>query len=42
VIEPMPRAEAAAREVLSLPVHPQLRERDLDRIIRAVREELDA
>lgn len=38
LVEPMPRAEAAAREVLSLPVHPGLRDGDLDRIIQTVRE----
>ncbi len=32
-----PRAAAAARQVLSLPVHPALTEPDLDRIIGAVR-----
>lgn len=36
-VEPMPRAEAAAREVLSLPVHPGLSDEDLDRIVDAVR-----
>ena len=36
LIELMPEAEAAAREVLSLPVHPRLSERDLDRIIESV------
>jgi perosamine synthetase len=36
-IEPMPRAEAAAREVLSLPVHPGLTDEDLNRIVDAVR-----
>jgi len=38
IVEPMPRAEAAAREVLSLPVHPALTEGDLDRIVAAVRD----
>ena len=38
VVEPMPRAEAAAREVLSLPVHPGLRDGDLDRIVHSIRE----
>jgi len=37
VIEPMPRAERAAAEVLSLPVHPFLSDGDLDRIGDAVR-----
>ncbi len=32
-----PEAERAAREVLSLPVHPALREDEIDRIIQAVR-----
>lgn len=36
-IEPMPGAEAAAREVLSLPVHPGLTDDDLDRIVDTVR-----
>jgi perosamine synthetase len=35
-----PTAERLAREVLSLPVHPALTEMDLQRIVRAVREEL--
>mgnify|MGYP000985373140 CR=1 FL=1 len=34
---PLPEAERAAREVLSLPVHPHLGESDLDRIIDGVR-----
>jgi perosamine synthetase len=38
---PVPRAERAAREVLSLPVHPQLSESDLDRIVDVVRSALD-
>jgi dTDP-4-amino-4,6-dideoxygalactose transaminase len=33
-------AEAAAREVLSLPVHPGLSADDVDRVIEAVRSEL--
>lgn len=33
-----PRAERIAREVLSLPIHPKLREEDLVRIVEAVRE----
>jgi dTDP-4-amino-4,6-dideoxygalactose transaminase len=33
----MPASEAAAAEVLSLPVHPSLSESDLDRVIEAVR-----
>ena len=32
IIEPMPEAERAAAEVLSLPVHPFLSDGDLDRI----------
>jgi dTDP-4-amino-4,6-dideoxygalactose transaminase len=36
-IEAMPKAEAAGREVLSLPVHPGLSDEDLDRIVDAVR-----
>ena len=36
-IETMPEAEAAAGEVLSLPVHPGLSDRDLHRIVDAVR-----
>jgi perosamine synthetase len=35
-VEPMPEAERAAAEVLSLPVHPLLSERDIDRIIETV------
>jgi perosamine synthetase len=35
-VEPMPEAEKAAAEVLSLPVHPLLSEQDLDRIIGSV------
>jgi perosamine synthetase len=38
VDEPMPVAEQAAREVLSLPVHPSLSDTDLDRIVDAVHE----
>jgi dTDP-4-amino-4,6-dideoxygalactose transaminase len=38
VLDPTPRADAAGAEVLSLPVHPQLSEGDLDTIITAVRE----
>jgi len=37
VVEPMPAAERAAREVLSLPVHPYLGEGDLERIVETVR-----
>ena len=37
VVEPVPEAEAAAREVLSLPVHPWLSDGDIDRIVAAVR-----
>jgi dTDP-4-amino-4,6-dideoxygalactose transaminase len=32
----LPRAEAASREVLSLPIHPTLSQSDLDRIVEAV------
>ncbi len=39
-VTPMPIAERAAREVLSLPVHPWLSDADLDTIVRAVREAL--
>ena len=35
-----PAAERAGREVLSLPVHPRLTERDLDEIVAAVRKVL--
>jgi dTDP-4-amino-4,6-dideoxygalactose transaminase len=38
----MPRAEAAATEVLSLPVHPFLTEADLETIVGSVRELLGA
>jgi dTDP-4-amino-4,6-dideoxygalactose transaminase len=38
---PTPEATLAAREVLSLPVHPLLRDGDLDRIAGAVREIAD-
>ena len=37
-VEPMPEAEKAAREVLSLPVHPSLSEHDIDRITDAIRQ----
>ncbi|HMR95619.1 MAG TPA: DegT/DnrJ/EryC1/StrS family aminotransferase [Microthrixaceae bacterium] len=37
IIEPMPEAERAASEVLSLPVHPFLSDDDLDRISEVVR-----
>jgi dTDP-4-amino-4,6-dideoxygalactose transaminase/acetyltransferase-like isoleucine patch superfamily enzyme len=36
-----PRAERAAREVLSLPVHPHLTSGNIDRIVSCVREALD-
>lgn len=36
--DPMPNAERACREVLSLPVHPYLSEDDLERIVAAVRD----
>jgi dTDP-4-amino-4,6-dideoxygalactose transaminase len=32
----LPETERAAREVLSLPVHPSLREADLERIVNGV------
>jgi perosamine synthetase len=35
-VEPMPGAERAAAEVLSLPVHPLLSEQDIDRIVETV------
>jgi perosamine synthetase len=35
--KPLPETERAAREVLSLPVHPNLRAGDLDRIVSVVR-----
>jgi perosamine synthetase len=37
VVEPMPVAEQAAREVLSLPVHPWLSDEQLHRIVSSVR-----
>jgi dTDP-4-amino-4,6-dideoxygalactose transaminase len=40
VVEPMPVAEQAAHEVLSLPVHPSLSDEELDRIVASVREVL--
>jgi perosamine synthetase len=40
IVESMPEAEAAAREVLSLPVHPHLGAAELDRVVAAVREVL--
>jgi dTDP-4-amino-4,6-dideoxygalactose transaminase len=36
VTEPVPEAERAANEVLSLPVHPHLSPHDIDRIAEAV------
>jgi perosamine synthetase len=36
--EPMPEAERAAAEVLSLPVHPLLSEQDIDQVIETVRQ----
>ena len=38
--ERMPEAERAAKEVLSLPVHPALTEQETDRVVAAVRETL--
>ena len=38
--EYFPQAERAAREVISLPVHPYLTKRDLDDIIKAIKEPL--
>jgi dTDP-4-amino-4,6-dideoxygalactose transaminase len=38
VVDPCPNAERAAREVLSLPVHPKLSDADLDTIVSTVRE----
>jgi dTDP-4-amino-4,6-dideoxygalactose transaminase len=37
----VPRAQEAARQVVSLPVHPGLRPQDLERIVTAVRAALD-
>jgi dTDP-4-amino-4,6-dideoxygalactose transaminase len=42
VIEPMPRAEAVARQCLSLPVHPFLSDDQVDQVVDAVREVLGA
>jgi dTDP-4-amino-4,6-dideoxygalactose transaminase len=39
-VEPTPVAERAAREVLSLPVHPWLSDEQLDRIVSSVRASL--
>lgn len=33
----LPKAEAAAREVVSIPVHPSLKKSDLQRIVKAIR-----
>jgi perosamine synthetase len=41
-VEPMPEAERAATEVLSLPVHPSLSDDDIDRVIGTVRKLLGA
>lgn len=43
-VEPaqVPRARAAARQVVSLPVHPALETRHIERIVSVVREVLDA
>jgi perosamine synthetase len=40
VVDPMPVAERTSREVLSLPVHPWLRDADLDQIVGSMREAL--
>jgi dTDP-4-amino-4,6-dideoxygalactose transaminase len=37
VVSPLPRAECAAREVLSLPVHPHVASADVERIAKTVR-----
>ena len=42
VVSPVPEAFRAAREVLSLPVHPHLSEADIDRIVDELRMALDA
>jgi dTDP-4-amino-4,6-dideoxygalactose transaminase len=42
VVEPMPRAEAVARQCLSLPVHPFLSDHQVDEVVAAVREAVDA
>jgi dTDP-4-amino-4,6-dideoxygalactose transaminase len=39
---PVPHAERAADEVLSLPVHPRLSVADLDRVVEVIRKALDA
>lgn len=39
-VEPVPEAERAAREVLSLPVHPWLEPADVSRVVDAVRRHL--
>ena len=41
VVEPTPVAEQAAREVLSLPVHPALSEADVEEVVAAVRTVLE-
>jgi perosamine synthetase len=41
-VEPMPEAERASAEVLSLPVHPSLSDDDIDRIVETVRKLLGA
>lgn len=41
VIDETPNAERVAREVLSLPVHPQVSDTDIDMIISSIREVLD-
>ena len=41
VADPTPRAAAATRRCLSLPVHPALRDEDLDRVASALRAALD-
>jgi dTDP-4-amino-4,6-dideoxygalactose transaminase len=42
VVEPAPNAERAARQCLSLPVHPALSPADLDTIVAAVRDVMGA
>ncbi|MEM8495148.1 MAG: DegT/DnrJ/EryC1/StrS family aminotransferase [Planctomycetota bacterium] len=39
-MRPCPKAERAAAEVLCLPIYPQMPERDVQRVIQAIREVL--